>query len=304
MSQHLTLLLTSLLFALSTVPAQAAEVTQVKNGRAMLDLSGDMESTQEGDTVFATDADGKRKAILTVQKVRGTKAIAVVTKGTAEVGYGLAPRGGKKTMSRAVRADDSQDGDESARGDSYYKSLRKTSGKAYGIMGGFQQTAMAVTFKTGATTTSTANLKGSSFGVTGFYDHPLASRFFFRGIVGYEQLSASASCVKGNETTCSFTASALSFYGQAKYNYMESNSMRGWLGAGFGFLYFMGKSSNVIDTAQLSSNQIYQLATGLEFPLRGKAFIPVTLEYGMYPASDTVKNASAMVLRAGYAWNF
>jgi hypothetical protein len=44
-------------------------------------------------------------------------------------------------------------------------------------------------------------------------------------------------------------------------------------------------------------------STGVDIGLNKGAFIPLVLEYGMFPGSTDVK-ASSIFARAGYGWNF
>lgn len=279
--------------------AHAAQITLVKGTRALLDLSGGMEGTAAGDDLIAVDGNGKKKALLKVRQVKGTKATADITKGKAEIGYTITPRA--QAVSRGVHEEDMQE--------SELRTRRKSSGTAFGILGGYQQMALTATFDATAARSTTVNMAGSNFGITGFYDFPVTSSLQIRAMGGLEQLAGSGStdlpdCGNGTTQTCSFSATYLSFYGQGKWNFYNQG-MRIWIGGGFGYYMAMAKASNVLAESGLATNQIFNGSIGVDVPVgRGnKNFIPVSFDYGMFPTSPTVSKANVMFLRAGYGWN-
>jgi hypothetical protein len=309
-------LLVLLLLGIS-VQANAASVTLVKGTRALINLSGGLEDAKVGDEIYSVDANGKRKALLKLRQVKGQKAVADIVKGVPAIGHDVTPRvaagaGAGGTISREVREDDIRAQQAaSGEGDDYYKRLRKASktGKGYGLLAGLQQTTMNVDFTAGAGAsqrTVSVAMKGSSFGILGYYDYPIIPALQFRGLAGIEQMNAAGSidtsdCDGGTEYT--FAVNYLSLYGQAKFNYLDNGSTRGWVSGGFGFLLALSKASNVLNTSQISTNQVYLASLGFDFSIGRNMCIPVALEYGMHPASDTVK-VSVMTVRSGIGWAF
>lgn len=293
-----------------------ASVTQVKGTRTLLELSG-LETAQPGDELFAEDAAGKKRALLKVTQVKGARAIADVVKGKPQVGHTVVLRSVGSSISREVRDADIRDGgaggnegpDLSA--SEYRKRLKKSySGSSWGLMGEFMQTAMTANFTVnpGASQRNeSVQMKGSSFGVLGYYDYPLSPMFQIRGIGGLEQLNAAGStdlpsCANGTSTACDFKVTYLSVHGQAKFVFLTQGDWRYWVNGGYGFLIAMSKSSSVLAEGNITTNQIYSFGGGIDIPVTPKNYVPVSLEYGLFPRTSSVE-ASVLFLRVGYGWN-
>lgn len=281
--------------------ALAAKVIQVKDKKLMLSLDG--EAATSGSEYFVINASGKKVAIIVVKQVKGNKAVAEITKGTARPGYTIAPRpGGSAAGGSGSAPADS--------GDSYYEkklSQRDRNGNSFGILGGYLMNTMTATFVTGNVlnpTRVTANMSGSGFGVLGYYDYMFSPTIAFRGTGGLEQykVAGSISTADCNGTVnCTVDLNYLSLYGSGRWVFLPGK-YKGWVGGGFGYLYAIGKASSVLRQDQITANQIFVLSLGLDVRLSPKNYVPVSLEYGLFPSSDSVK-ASIIYLRAGYAWN-
>lgn len=282
--------------------AHAASVMTVKDKKVLLEIGG-MEDTLVGDEFVLVDLEGKRKGLVKVKQVKGHRAIAELLKGSADEGYTLLRRKSEGSrLSRAVRPDENE-----ISSDSTFAKLSRYTGESMGVLGSLVNTSMSVDVRGGSGVTARttgASLKGTSFGVLGYYDHPFLKEFHFRGMGGLEQVQGSGSIGTpdcGGSTSCDFSVMYLSAYGLAKFNYLMTD-MKAWVGGGLGFLIALSKSSSVLDTSQISTNQIYQIATGVDIPIgKSGAYVPIVLDYGIFPASDTVR-ANMITLRAGYAW--
>ncbi|MBX3040770.1 MAG: hypothetical protein KF789_08710 [Bdellovibrionaceae bacterium] len=300
--------LVCLAFALAS-QARAASVSQVKDRKALLDLTGLLD-VKPGDQLFAVDGNGKRKALLQIRQVKGNKAVAEVIKGSAVVGQDLMTRGGTSSAPSISKPVVEDTPPSSPLSDRLQRTRQKKSGPAWGLLGHYNQTNMDVSFFTGQGVLrrkSTSQMKGSAFGLSGFYDYLFTPRFQMRSIAGLDQVSASGTtalpdCDKGTTSNCTFAVTYLTLAAQARFILNEGNT-KFWLGGGGGFLLAMQKSSNVLDTSQISTNQVYFLSGGADIGLSGNKFIPISLDYGMFPSSETVK-ANIMTLRAGYGWFF
>ena len=271
--------------------AFAASVTAVKNKKLMLSLDG--ESASVGSEFFVLNGSGKKVAIIRVTQVKSGKAIADITKGTARVGYTTQPRGGSSASSS----------------DSYYDhklSSRSATGNSMGIVGGYLMNSMTASFVGGtppATYTVNTSMSGSGLGALGYYDYAVSSRFVLRGMVGMEQYNVAGSITTpdcSGTTDCNVKLTYLSLYGYGRFNILTGGT-KWWIGGGYGYLYAMSKASTVLKSDQITANQIFVVSTGLDFRMSPTTYIPVSVEYGMYPTSDSVK-ANIMYLRVGYGW--
>lgn len=303
------LLKNSVLFAVlfGSSFALAGQVTQVKAKKAVITTDG-LTSAQVGDQVLALGPDGKPKALMIIRQVKGGKAIVDITRGTAIPGLTVQnrPGGSKSSLSRPVKDSDLEQPSAPLAERLEEQRMAPTNGPAWGLLGHFNMPSMDVSFAVDGRTAET-KLTGTSFGFSGFYDYLITSRFQLRGIVGIDQINGTGStalddCGQQTTSNCDFKVMYLTMQGTARYLLTEG-STRWWIGGGGSFLLALSKSSNVLDTSQVSTNQIYSVSAGADFGLSKFSFIPVSLDYGIFPPSDTVK-ATMITVRAGYGWFF
>lgn len=285
-----------LLFALSQY-ALAAKVSAVKNNKIMIELEGD--SASAGSEFFVINAQGKKVAIVKITQVKGGRAIAEITKGSAKEGYTLQSRGGSGSMSTNASASSPS----SSSDDSYYdrKLNQKThNGNSWGVVGGYLMNSMAV-----ATANMKINMSGSGFGALGYYDYALSPSLVIRGMGGLETFnvagSNTASLPSNCLADCNVKLTYISMYGYGRWNFMQGN-YKSWIGGGVGYLYPMSSSTTVFNKSELGANQTFIFAGGTDVRLSNKNYMPISLEYSLYPTTSTVK-ASIILVRIGYAWN-
>ncbi len=277
----------------------AGYVKSVKNNKMLIELEG--QTPNPGDLYFLLDQSQRRRAIIRFRQVRGGKAIAEVVRGRAELGYTLSfePYGQNSPAPRQAPPKPTS---------AYEAVENEYAGSAWGILGSIIQSTMAVSFiPSGETTSKFTNMVGTSFGALGFYDYPVSPEFQIRGMGGLEQVSI-AGTTSGNfcegSSSCGASITYLSAYGVAKYNFSISHPYRWWAGGFYGFLIALSKSSNVLSTSDIQTNQLYGFAGGVDYTLADKkTFIPLSLEYGLFPNSATVQ-ANSIFIRAGWATTF
>lgn len=296
----------ALLFFALCPSAMAAKISQVKNNKVLIDLEGS--TTTAGAEFFVINPAGKKVAIVRITQVKGGRALADILKGAAKAGYGMQARGAGGAAAAASAASGSggsqQGRDSSAAGDSYYDkklSQRVHSGNSWGVLGGYLMNSMTV-----VTSSINANLSGSGFGALGFYDYSISPSLVLRAMGGYESYNVAGSnsaASPGNNCTtdCNVKLPYLSMYGYGRWNFLPGE-YKSWLGAGVGYLYPMSPQSTIFTKSQLSANQIFVFSAGMDVRLSNKNYLPISLEYGLYPTTATVK-ASIIYLRLGYAWN-
>lgn len=299
--------LASITLLLFSFPGWSASVKTVKGSRVLVQLEG--ASSAAGEEYFLIDpGTAKRRAIIRIRQVKGDQAIAEVIKGQAQSGF---------TLQAKARSNERSSARAGGRGDSSGLSgaasdvLIPNSGKfpliaknSYGVLGSYLSHSMNVKFVASPGRTASSSLSGSGIGVGGFYDHSLTDKLMGRAQASYEQFNAQGSTPLADcdgSTTCDVKINYLSMYGLAKYN-LTSSKYRMWVGGGVGFLLAMSKSSTVLNASEISTNQVFTAAFGTDIYWSSKNYIPVSIEYNLFPASSTV-SASSMVLRAGWAWN-
>ncbi len=268
--------------------AFAASISTVKGNQVLIDNAGS--SFTVGQQLMAKDANGKNRAILKITKLGKDRALAEILKGKAAVGYSI-----------AARRPASVDGSLSTQGGM----PRTLAGKKMGVMGSYLMNSMEAKFSLNGTN-YTASMKGTGFGVLGYYDFPIKSNFEARGLGGVEQFVASESkptllCDSGTSANCNVNIMYLSMYGLLKYKFLKRATSTYWAGGGMGYLIAASKSSTVLDISQVSTNQVFTLSGGADIGMGNNRILPVSLDYSLFPSSGTVK-ASMITLRVGWAW--
>lgn len=264
----------------------AATVQTVKNKKVLISLEA--QKVKVGEQYFTLNDAGKKKAVVKILQTKGDRAVAEIVKGKAQPGY---------TLSDTPIATDDKKKKEPQ---------EEYTGNSWGIMASYLQSSMSVSFKpNSASDTITSDMKGTSFGAVGFYDYAWSPDFQIRGIAGLEQLKVSGTISTSNcksSTACDVSITYLSLYGGGKYNIYNSK-MRWWVGGAYGLLIALQKSSTILEESQITTNQMYVFNTGLDYPLSDNAYMPITLDYGMFPSTASVK-ATVMFFRIGWAKNF
>ncbi len=260
-------------FTLGSHSAEAAKFISIKNNKALIDLED--ENLSVGTMLMARDAAGKRKAVLEIQQIKGGRAIAVLKKGAVQQSYSLEVYGSPSAGSTAA-----------------VSGGRSKIGKStVGVLAGYAMNTMTVKFSS-----STAELSGSSFNLSGFYRRELDDKIFVRGLAGYETLAA-------KNDAYNVEIAYLGLQAQIEYQFIRTSKFDFWAGGGLGFLYAMSKQSNVLDTSKISTNQTLIGLLGMNYRLNNESSIPVQFSYSIFPDNQT-SSASQMILRAGYAWEF
>nr|BFD60100.1 hypothetical protein CKG001_22070 [Bdellovibrio sp. CKG001] len=283
---NMRFLIATLMISSLVSPAWALKTVVVKNDRALIDLEG--EDLQVGDKVGARDSDGKARALLEIKQIKNGKAVAAILKGKMSQEFSLSKIGAGKAASSAASS-------KSA-------SVKSSSSKsAWGVTAGYAMNNMTVK----PSPSSSVSLSGSSINASGFYQMNLDGNISARFLGGYETLVAkgTSSNVSCSGSECSVDISYLGVEALVRYSYLRNTKFDAWVGGGLGFLFAIGKSSNVLNTSKISTNQTFVGSLGLDYHLSKKNFIPVQLDYAMYPDNNT-SSANQIILRAGWGINF
>ncbi len=244
---------------------------------------------------YIVDQNNKAKVLVRVEKFTSKQAKAKVVKGNianAQVGMSLRP----------VRSPASvpAEGQMAAQITTRSTKPRNT----WGFMTSYMMSSMNAKFSYNGTN-QTAAMSGSSIGLLGYYDYTLNKNLQVRGIGGLETFDAkqakdAAVCEKGTSKECNVKINYLSLYAMGKYN-LTGGKNKFWIGGGLGYLLAMGKSSTVLDTSLITSNQVLTLGLGLDIGSGTKNQIPVSLDYSLFPSSATV-SASIISLKVGFGF--
>ena len=287
-----------LLCASST--SYAASITQTKNNKILISLDGD--TANVGQIITLMDTDNKQVATATITQVKNGKAIATVKSGKVD---------GSESISFGEGSDDKAADEISP--DSYSRQAkgvyRLNSTKMSVVVTSLMNNM--ITKQSDGTNptpnTEDVTLKGSSIGVTGIIDYPFNNWLILRGTLGYEPFNAAGtstliSCDNLTSRECTAMINYLSAGGFARFNITKSRSQL-WVGVGATAKFPMSKTTTALRTDDIKMTMTFAGAVGLDFFINNKSFIPVSAEYQMFQASDTV-TANIILLRVGYGWAF
>lgn len=249
----------------------------------------------ENQEFYVVDQANKPKLLVRVEKFNSNQAKAKVIKGNpaqVQVGWVLRP-----TRSPASVPDAS-----TTSGSIPTKFVKPRN--AFGVMGTYMMSSMNAKFSFNSVN-QTAAMSGSSMGVLGFYDLTLNKNLQVRALGGIENFEAkqakeTAVCEKGLSKECNVKINYFSMYAMGKYNVTKSKN-KFWIGGGLGYLLATGKSSTVLDTSLITSNQVLVVGLGLDIGIGPKNIMPVSVDYSLFPSSSTV-SASIISFKVGYGF--
>lgn len=269
--------------------SQAYTVQQKSATGVIFQLDGNPVSNNQ--EFYVVDANNKPKVIVRVEKFNSKQAKAKIVKGNAsviQVGWNLRP----------TRAPANVDGSMSTS-----VSRSSKSKNVWGVMGAYSMNSMNAKFSY-LNKNQSAAMSGSSMNFYGYYDYTFNRNLQIRALGGLETFDSKATmaekvCAKGTSAECNVKINYLAMYGLGKYLLTQSKN-KYWIGGGFGYLLAMGKSSSVLDTALISSNQVMVVGGGVDIGM-GNNTIPVSLDYSLFPSSATV---AASMISLKFGWGF
>ena len=292
-------LLILILFCSST--SFAASIIQTKSNKVLISLDGD--SASVGQTISLVDSDGKTVATATISQVKGGKAIATIKSGKAD---------GSESIQFADHEGDEKAADEISP-DSYSKQAKGVY-RLNGTKISFAVTAAMNNMVTKQSdgvnptpNTEDVTLTGSSVGLTGIIDYPFNNWLILRGTLGYEPFNVTGnainlSCDNLTSRECNAMISYLSGGGFARFNITKSRFQL-WVGLGATTKFPIAKTTTALKSDDIKMTMTFAGAFGADYFINNKSFIPVSAEYQMFQASDTV-TANIILFRVGYGWAF
>lgn len=285
-SLGLSLVIASLTFAASS--SEAARVTKVGGRKVLIDGSDSEVALSQGGR-YVVIVDGKRKAIIEITQVKGNKAIGRVLKGRAAVNGTLQPLSGAKTASSGSQRS------RSGGGGTPFGDL------TFGAVAGYAMDSQSVTVTSNdGSTSETIAMSGSGFSLKGFGDMPVSGPIGVIGRVGIEQFNVSGSSTSLGSRKTSIMYATVDL--MLRYNFMEGDIVP--FGAiGLGIHFPLSKTSDVLNTQQVSSTSVFFFTGGLNYKLSETMYLTAMGEYGFFPPSNEVKT-SMIAGRAGVGFRF
>lgn len=286
-----------LLFA---TPVFAAKVIKADGRKAMLELEGD--PAKVGDIYVVYDPAGKRRGVIKVSAIKGTKAVGLLGKGKAQVGWQakISDRA-KAKVSPKTQAARQQTQPANQPTDSAGNENRS----AWGIMVGASMDTMSVDIDNSGDNVSdeTVSLDGMAFNGKLLFDYNLFPQVWFRGLGGIEGLSAKGPSRTGCQAkTCDVSIYYMAFDFWARYVF-GSGSFRPWIGAAFSLMFPVTKSATALEDSSITNTSMMSVGAGFDWYTSPSFYIPLQIEYNMLPKSETVE-VTAITGRLGFAIPF
>lgn len=283
----------------------AASIKTIKGKQVLIEN----ESTEmvEGQKYFVI-IDGKKRAVVVITKVKGSKSLGRITKGRAEEGAEVEPAGskisGRSGNSSGKSSGESEGDDDALVSKSKRRSKRLSAEPALvvGAIAGYAMDSQTVTVATTSGGSASVAMAGTGYSIKGYGDWPLSGSYGLIGRAGLEQMQLSGS----SGSTGSVNTSIL--YGTVdalfRLNYTEGNfSLYG--AAGFGINYPLGTpSSNILDQSKISLQSVVILTPiAMNYRMNETTYITALGEYVWFPPSQSV-STNIITVRGGMGWRY
>lgn len=270
----------------------AFKVVTIKNNRAIL-MSSDT-TVKKGDLLLAQDSRNENRARLTVLKV-GKQKVLVSFDGQMQKNYKVIKSNKSFTARKLEKEQQYTPEPETERPPTQHQ-------RSYGLIGGFYMNTLTAQPLVG----SEISLSGNSFGLSAFYDKPWNEKWALRTMatlhnINAEGVSQISAC--GGSKGCDLSAVMLGAEAIATYAFALHADYRVWIGGGLSLHLALTKSSNVVDTDKLTTNQSVHASFGIDYRLNKKSFIPLQCDFTYSPNSYS-KSMTQMMLRSGYGLEF
>lgn len=278
--------------------AYANQIQAIKGSKVL--IVSDTDTYDVGERVFATDSNGKKKAIIQIEKVKDNKAFGILKKGKAQKGMGILKTGssaGAKSQKTARSRGRTTETDSDSSSD---KPL------SLGFLLGIGLDSMSVKLLDDAgNTVETLAQSGTGFSAKALLDYNLGF-ITVRAMGGLEKFNVSgtaSSAVCDGTTGCKTDIMYMSLDVLGLISLMNTSSMKLWLGGGAGLWLPASKSSNTLEANSISSTSPFYGGVGADIKLDKDSYIPLQVLYVMLPRSSDV-SAHAIAIQGGMAWRF
>jgi|GEM_PF-2285146 len=296
-------LLASFILTVFCMPSSfAAEVLKVKGKAILIDTTGD--DIKMG-ALYYLISDGKKKGIVKIVKLRPGQALAKLLKGKALPKWSLKRR---KSKSKRKVVAKKRKGKAPAPKSIYSKKKRRKksvtsdeSKLAIGFAIGMNNNSSTVEFVNPA---RTDNYAGSSTSFELFADYKLYNKWTLRASLGMQNFNAggdpaNTQCIGENNQTgeiCLIDLGYMNLDLWARYRAFEYGRFDFWAGVGLGILFSPKyNATTALSEADLATTTFMQLGGGADIKVTDKLYVPLWLEYGLFPPSDTVDMSSVSV---------
>lgn len=298
----------------------AVEIIEIKKNLILIESDADLDSPLVEGKTYRTDSSGSE---VKIQKVKKNKAVGIIISGLPQLTekINVQPSGPepsnaietkvkaieKVTTERNVGLDDKKKsiGNVSLPIETEIKRQKTKSKFSYGILFGATNDSMNTEIRDQFNRVERINLKGTSSTYGLGLDYYTTDNFALRTELSSTTLKVNGSstlfgCDSNTSTNCDANISFLSIGAILKYLFI-TESPRFHLRAGLDFLSASSKKSNFIKTNEVSSFQAFRVGLGIEINVAENFYIPLTLDYSSFPATNTV-NTSKITITTGLSY--
>lgn len=264
----------------------AGQVIKVNDKKVYIKFGQEDEGTfAEDDIFYIVNANGKKTGIIQLKKVKGFKAIGILSKGKASTGDGTLFKGvsAKKTKPSEV-AESKRSRSESNNSTSRKQNQNQSS--RWGVLFGYATAGQDVT-QTISTTTTVSQQTGSSMSLRGVYTYPIMDSIELDLMAGIEMfkvqgqgyIQPNTSTLVGVTTDIKY----LAFDGLLKWNLFEGTSFGAHLLGGVAVLYPASTASDTVKN--ITTMGVGEFGAGVQYNT-GSYIIPLDFIYYYIPGAD------------------
>jgi len=258
-----------LFFIFINSEAFSGTVTMVKNNKILLDFKNEIVNVK--DQFFILNAENKKVAIVQVAILKNEKAIAEVLKGTALYGQKTMPRPMSKSSESLMAAESEFIRFDLLQIGFHFKYISNSIAA--------KQQDTTIPFPNQETVTMT----GGNFGMAISADNALSDWLKTQSEINYEILDITGtaqfnSCDGKTSKNCTTKITYLGLQGLIRYDFIALDSSF-WVGLGGAVKFLISKNSTALNIQGLTHSDSMTFATGVDFHLNNKNYLPVSLEY-------------------------
>lgn len=291
------LILASFAFALLPLSlAEAAKVSRAKGRTVEIEMSAG-DDFVKGDRANVIGSSGKPVGYLRIVKIKaGKKALAKLEKGKAPIGASVVLKAGTAGSDKASAPSKSKD-----------EPANPSSDIIIGALVGFDIDSQSVkASSSNGSVTESVSMSGSGFSAKAYADISLGDEFGVIGRFGLETFKVTGTstnllCQSGTSQNCETTITYLSGDLLARYNF-SPGTLNPYAAAGLGIYFPLSKKTNILDETKIASTTVFLLGGGIHWNI-GSLYIPVSIDYGIFPPSNQV-STNFIAGRAGLGWNW
>lgn len=297
-----------MILTLFSLTAFSARILQSKNNKVLIETDG--EQLAVGQKLFLLNATGKKIAVASISQSKNNRAIAIVEKGTAEGASDIQLGPPVKKAKDEISFDEESSEQNTDESNENKTGVYRLNATKFSIMATLTFNSMSTLQSDGTQPTpnqETVKMSGMGFGLTGALDYPFNDWLTLRGTLGYEPFDAKGtaqflSCDSLTSRNCTASLQYLAGGGYARFNFTKSKA-QAWAGFGMSGKFPIAKTATAVRTDDIKFTATFAVVGGVDYYTGNNSFIPFSVEYQLFPNSDTV-TANIILLRGGYGWAF